>query len=313
MDTLANPPTVFTPSIYYGEIQNLSDAVGKGILAPSNIGSSLLGKQKVPTTYNYSFGVQQQIGRSIILDLGYTGSISRHQLWKRNINATPFGASWTDVNPQNMDPTNGTAALPNNFLRPIIGYGDINIFEFGSTSNYNSLQFSANRRWTKGFMIGFAYTFSKVLGSANTDTTSVSAFMKPREWNYGPLAYDRNHVASLRYSYQIPKLGKKLNSRMLGLVTDNWEVSGTGRFQTGGPFTPGWAQVDYINQTGSTEGARISVGNPNAPEVERFVRPLKGTFGNSGSNTLRNGGVNLFDTSVNRTIRLREKLTCNCV
>jgi hypothetical protein len=51
------------------------------------------------------------------------------------------------------------------------------------------------------------------------------------------------------------------------------------------------------------------VGDPTAPEAQRFVRPTKGTFGNSGPNTLRNGGANVWDTSVYRTIKLRERLS----
>jgi hypothetical protein len=219
-----------------------------------------------------------------------------------------MGSTWTDVHPENIDPTNGTAALPTNFLRPIMGYGDINIFEFGSTSNYNSFQASASRRMRNGFLISFAYTFSKVLGSANSDTATVEPFLPPRTRNYGPLSYDRNHVASIRYFWMLPKPGKYFGIRPLGILTDGWELSGTGRFQTGGPFTPGFAQVNYIDITGSSQGARISVGDPNAPEELRYVRPTKGSWGNAGVNTARNPGINVWDTTASRTIRLHERL-----
>jgi hypothetical protein len=310
MGLLSNPPTIFTPTVYYGYIDQLSEAVGKGVLAPSSIGNSLLGVQKTPVFYNYSFGFQQQVSRTIIIDIGYAGSLSRHLLWKRNINPTPVGATWVDVNPQNADPTNKSTALPTNFLRPIQGYGDINMYEFASTANYNSLQASVNRRWKRGLLLGAAYTFSKVLGSNKDDYSNVSAMLPPRRWNYGPLSYDRNHVASLRYSWTLPKLGRRLHVRALGIVTGNWELSGTARFQTGGPFTPGCCNfVNWYDVTGSTEGARVMVIDPQAPPAQRFGPPLKGTFGNAGSNVLRLPGINVWDTSLYRNVKFTERLT----
>jgi hypothetical protein len=309
MGLLSNPPSIFTPTVYYGYVDQLGVASGKGVLAPSTIGNSLLGLQKTPAVYNYSFGLQQQLGRTVILDVGYAGSLSRHLLWKRNINPTPLGANWVDVNPQNADPTNKSVALPTNFLRPIQGYGDINVYEFASTANYNALLVTVNRRWSRGVMVAATYTFSKALGSTRDDYSNVSAVLPPRQWNYGPLGYDRNHVASLRYSWALPKPGKQLHVRAMGIVTDNWELAGTARFQTGGPFTPGFSLVNYYDVTGSTEGARVMVVDPNAPPAQRFGPPPRGTFGNAGSNVLRLPGINVWDTSLFRNIRFTERLT----
>lgn len=112
MNTLQNPPTVFTPTVYYGWMNQIADAAGKGILAPSTISDALLADQCAPTTYNYSFGVQQQLKSATILDISYVGSVSRHLPWKRNINAVPFGARWLDVHPENADPTRWAQPIP---------------------------------------------------------------------------------------------------------------------------------------------------------------------------------------------------------
>ncbi len=312
MNTLPNPPTVFTPTVYYGWMDQLADAAGKGILAPSTVGDSLLGRQANPTTYNYSFGIQKQIGRLIIADVSYAGSVSRHLPRKRNFNPVPIGSTWVDVHPENRDPTTTSNALPTNFLRPYTGYGDINEYEFASTSSYNSLQVSATRRWNKGLMLAFGYTFSKVLGTASSDTTSVSSFFDARHRNYGPLDYDRNHVASARYSYTLPKPGKRYGLRALGWMTDNWEISGTARFQSGTPFTPGYSLSDYVDILGGASepgGGRPVVLDPSAPPALRFGRPPRGDFGNTGPNSLRRPGINVWDTSLSRNLKLRERLS----
>lgn len=308
MGTLSNPPTIYTPTIYYGTLADLQATAGQGILAPSNV-TSLLGTQKAPTVYNFNIGWQQQFGHSLLMDLSYGGSISRHFLWERNINPVPIDANHLENNPGNKDPTAPTRPLPRNFLRPYQGYGDILLFEFASTSSYNSLQYSITKRMRQG-NLGVSYTFSKTLGSANSDTTQVSAFFDPRKWNYGPLQFDRTHVLSFRYNYAFGRPGKRLQSRLLSAFADGWEISGITRIQSGEPFTPGFSTTDGTDITGTpTEGARIQVKDPAADPRQMFTRPAKYTFGNAGVGILKRPGVNNWDASLYRTFRLAERKT----
>ena len=55
MGLITNPPTILTPTVYYGTIDGLKDVSTGGILAPSTI-TSLIGDVDMPTVYNYSFG-----------------------------------------------------------------------------------------------------------------------------------------------------------------------------------------------------------------------------------------------------------------
>lgn len=214
--------------MYNGTLESLAATDGNGILAPTGTVTSMAGRQQPPTTYNFSFGVQHQVSKTLILDTSYVGSVSNHLLWARNINPVPWRANHLDINPENQDRslTTGARPLPANFLRPIQGYGNINLFEFASNSNYHSLQFSTGQRFRNGVHWAFAYTFSKALGTASTDTTVVSSFFAPRDRNYGPLNFDRNHVFNFRYNMRLPMLGKKLNNLKVGLITDGWEFAG---------------------------------------------------------------------------------------
>jgi hypothetical protein len=159
-------------------------------------------------------------------------------------------------------------------------------------------------------MFGLAYTFSKTLGSADSDGSRVSAFFSPRHWNYGRLGFDRSQVLSFRYTWLLPKPGRKLGSPLLGAVSDGWEIAGTTRMSNGAPFTPGYSLVSSVDVTGTpSESARVQVLDPNAARKLRFGAPPKYTFGNAGWNILRGPGVNNWDISLYRTIRLRERLT----
>src|SRR5579872_2028879 len=88
------------------------------------------------------------------------------------LNYSAFGQCYL---PQNQDPqrlaTSPTALLGNNckdanFLKPYLGFGNINLYEGASNSNYNALQVNLQRRASKGLFLGVAYTWSKSLGIA---------------------------------------------------------------------------------------------------------------------------------------------------
>lgn len=311
MNLMANPPTIYSPTVYYGAISDLAATAGKGILAPSNV-TALYGRGKSPTVYNYSFGVQHEISRTLMLDVSYVGALGRHLLWQRNINAVPVGARFLELHPENRDPTTANTALPANFLRPYQGYGNINVYEFASTSNYNSLQVRAFRRMNRGLQVQLSYTFSKVLGSNNSDTDPINPFgISPRHYDYGPLSYDRTHVLSATYTYVFPRPGRALGSRKLSLLADGWQLSGITRMQSGGPFTPGWTLVSgSTDMTGShTQNAVISVLDPKAPPEKRFRPPDKYTFGDAGVGILRLPGINNWDLSLYRNFKWAERRT----
>jgi hypothetical protein len=307
IDTFKNPPNVFTPYVYYGTLASLASSAGSAVLAPSNV-VTLYGQGRPPVSLNYSLGVQRQVGRYTLVDLSYVGSQSRHLLWERNINSVPAGADHVNEYPQNRDPTSKSTALPPNFLRPYAGYGDIYSYEFGSSSNYNSAQVMVNRRYSHALRIGGSYTFSKALGTADSDAARVSPFFAPRSRNYGPLSFDRSQVVSVFYTYTLPKPGEALRFRPLSLMADHWEISGVTRMSTGGPFTPGMTTTDGQDITGTpSEYARPLVINPTADPAHRFGRPPLDSFGNTGVGVLRLPGLNNWDMAIYRRVTLTER------
>ena len=245
-NTTGNPPVSFTPTLYYGSLDTYADTAGA--VGPTSM-TALYGRHRAPNTMNFSLSLQHRVWDTLI-DASYVGSLSRHLFLVRNTNPIPmFGR----FDPANGDPTRAGKPLPDNFFRPYRGFGDLNTYENSGTSNYNAFQLSATRRYTRGFQFGLAYTWSKTLGVANTDTSGISPYFPARSRNYGPLAYDRAHVATFNYIYDVPGLGAKLGSRPVGWITDNWQVSGITTFSTGAPVTPGFHNgLDGFH--GSSEG-----------------------------------------------------------
>jgi len=306
--TIGTPPVYRQPTLYYSNLD--SYASSGGALGPQNL-TTLFGKHQTPNTMNFSLGIQKQIA-DMVIDASYVGSLSRSLYVLRSINPIPM---FSRFDPRNFDPTQSGRPLPDNFLRPYSGLGDVSAYEHIATANYHSFQLSTTRRWSRGLQYGLAYTWAKTLGLANSDTVTISPYFDFRHRNYGRLSFDRTHVLVLHYIYDLPGLGKKLGARPLGWVTDNWQISGITSFVSGAPFTPGFSTVDGQDITGSAEGPRINiVGNPNLPKGDRtffrnfntdaFGRPGLRDFGNAGVGILRGPGTNNWDINISKRFPL---------
>jgi hypothetical protein len=306
------PPLVNTPVIYFGTLPTLLSS--KGLLFPQDVvGIDRAGK--IPTVMNFSLSVQRNIGAGVVIDTAYVGSLGRHLPWTRNLNAIPFG---TNFNPANADPTNKGGPLPASFLRPVLGYGDINYREFASSSNYHSLQVSANRRFAKGVQFGASWTWSKSMDYSDSTTDAVSNLVPVRIWNYGLASFDRTHVVKVNWLWDVPK--GPWSNKLVKAVINNWQISGITSFVSGEPLGVGFANVTATDITGSpTDGARIVVtANPNLPKSERtfdrnfrtevFRAPAKGTIGNAAPTLIRGPGINNWDTAVYKNFPIRERM-----
>ena len=163
---------------------------------------------EIPTTYNFNVGFQKKLPGGIIWDIAYVGSVQNHLPRRVNANAVPYGAAFQ---PQNQDTTlapssnPGQNALAQDFLRPYVGYGNINLRLFDANANYHGVQTQIDRRFANGLFLNANYTFSKALDTqdVNTDFARIDGFDK--QANYGPAGFDRRHIFNFNWVYQLPK------------------------------------------------------------------------------------------------------------
>lgn len=328
-----NPALVQTPSVAANNVVNLPGMSTSSAELPVQGDGNILAAArdgKVPTVYSFSLGVQQDLGHSTTLDLAYVGTLSRHLVTSRNINAVPYGAGFLAANQDpncslwngggvpavqpNMDPQyqaagynfNGWCAYghpsyTNAYLVPFKGYGQIPGLQWDGTSNYNSLQASLQRRFSKGLTFGVVYTWSKSLATASSDQDEqnpVNALL-----DYRAASWDRTHVFAANYVYDLPNVTKHLNGpKWLGYVTDNYHLSGVTQFMTG---TPVDLNNGYSFPSGSLDGSNMwgnipfyytadRQGNPVLPKVGP---PVRGT-----RDILRYGGMQNWDMSLLKNI-----------
>jgi hypothetical protein len=195
------------------------------------------------------------------------------------------------------------------------------MIEGASSSNYHSMQVSARRRFAKGIQFGLAWTWSKAMGYNDDDVVNaavadVSPLVSPRVWNYGLASFDRTHVLTINYLYDLPKT--RWSFRPGRALLNDWQVSGITRMISGAPLGVSYATTVATDITGTpSQGARVVVtGDPVLPKDERtFSRnfrteviqmPAKGTFGNAAKTLFRGPGINTWDIAVFRNIPVKE-------
>jgi hypothetical protein len=229
LDAMArNPPAQNSPSIFYGTMDTLLSVGAQG--AFSNRPSTVFGIErdaKTPKSYNYSVGVQRELGWGTVVDVTFAGFQMRNAEIGMSINSVPDGARFLDINPQNRNPQTANSPKPNEFLRPYLGYQDITIRSHFGTGSYNSMQVQLNRRYTRGFQLGVAYTLGKTITDGTSGNPPGFNTLRPgKAWNEGPSTSTQLHNLVVNYTWDVPDGSRLWNSLLTRGLLDGWQVSG---------------------------------------------------------------------------------------
>jgi hypothetical protein len=190
----------------------------------------------VPTTYQYNLNTQYEFHSGWVLETGYVGSHSIHQLYIGG--GTAGGNGFRQLN----EPTLATATTPvngittntsgNAVLRvPYLGFQTGGLTELTPSGKtlFDSLQVTVRKQLSHGLSMQTAYTWSRVLTTVDHVT-----YNDPNFEQYGPSAYYRPHRLTISYSYDLP-FGH--HDGFMGKVANGWNVAGVTIIQDGQPLT----------------------------------------------------------------------------
>jgi hypothetical protein len=273
----------------------LSDpAAGVARVFPPEVGS-VETENPVPTVHHWSLGIQREVASNLLIEVAYAGTRGTHLSRGGQLN----------------QPLPGTvvAGVSANAVRPYLGYGSIGYTEGSAASRYHGLEVHALRRFSGGLLFEASYTFSKALG----DTEGAPQDSRNKRLDWGLTDLDRTHMFTFNYIYELPFF--KDGRGPVGAVLGGWQLSGITTFQSGLPFTVG-ISGDRAQAGGGAQRPDL-VGRPHDGRGQSLSRyfntaafalaPL-GRFGNSPPLNVRGPGINNWDLSLYKNIRMREGL-----
>ena len=254
-----------------------------------------------PMNIAYSFGVQQQLGRSTVMDVSYQGSESAYLTDAININQATA--------PQTTNAA-GIAA------RPYKGYNTVTYTQPFSHSTYNALYAKLEERMSGGLTFLVAYTWSKSLD--NVTSTPQDYYNLAAEKGLSTFDARNRFVASPVYKLPFGYSGKFLTNGVVGQIVGGWELAGNVALQNGTPVTP--ILGSNVSNNGKTTGDRPNViGNPNkGPKsikpgstwvnIKAFSAPATSTYGNARRGVISSPSYMDADVNVARTFTLPREM-----
>lgn len=265
-----------------------------------------------PYVQQYNLSVQHELAKEYVLEVAYVGTKGTKLLGTVQVNPPVFVAgSSTPANIQSR--------------RPVQPWGQVFEQRSGFSSNYNALQTSLTKYFSKGLSFLASYTFSKTIDLVSVpqqfqftegQPPTVNA-ANPRDLNAerAVAAFDVPHRLVLSFTAELPFL--KGQRRPLARLLGGWQVSGIVQVQSGLPFTvfddsdPSFDgetsdRPNLVGECNPSDFARTIDSDFNTSAFER-VLPGSGLFGTAGRNACRARGTENVDLSVLKTFELNER------
>ncbi len=283
-----------------------------------------------PYYQRWSLGVQREVPGNFIVDVSYVGSKGTrlfinedlNPLVPANLRVTPAG--FTGATSGRLDNLQGGRLIRTN----------------GGSSTYHSGQLLAQRRFSNGFTMSAAYTYSKLIDNASEvfgvagnnqpQQAAVPSIFGGQERERGVSLFDRTHRASFTYVYELPWMRNQ--EGVVGRIVGGWQIAGITTFESGVPLNVSNGQdADSIggnldrpdfNPNGRFGVRAVPVvvggvitGYTNPDDNNAPIDPSQAMFigipansgrtGNLGRNTLRTPGI----TNTNLTLTKRVMIT----
>jgi hypothetical protein len=318
-----------------GSSQGLATLLGQDIITVFRDDRSAYAQE-------WNLDIQRELPGAFLFDVAYAGMKGTRlpidiQLNQLPASALALGSQLLQQVPNpfyglvTVGPLSQPTIARAQLLRPFPQFGSINVRAVHQgTSSYHSLQVKVDRRFSHGFSVLGAYTWSKLL--TNVGSRLAINFANPGIQDSDNLRAERApgnvdvpHRVVISYNWELPFGSGRAwlgNSHgIAGWLARGWQINGITTIQSGPPLGLGTA----VNQTNSlgggsrpnTSGKSAQLSGPIEDRLNRyfdtsvFSQPAPFTFGNTArtlSDLRAPGSVN-FDCSLLKNIPVHGRAT----
>ena len=276
---------------------------------PANV-TTVAQQYKIPTSAQWSIGVQHQLRDNAVATVTYVGNSNYHQSEGININML----AWND--PNRLGVCGSTcgytgAALNANLYRPYQGWGTIAPMVLGANSNYNSLQIAVRATAWKNLEFNTAYTWSHAFDIIDGEIFSNVSNPYNARWDYGPAGFDRRQISVTSFIYKAPWFRNSSNLAAKTLL-GGWELSGIALFETGNPTSISGGP-DNLGVGGGTSNRANVVAPITYPgtrfqwfSTSSFAKPAPLQWGTAARNDLVGPGRNNWNVAMFKAFQFKE-------
>ncbi len=261
--------------------------------------------QVAPISYQYNLGVQRELARDLLLEIGYIGNVSHH--------LTANDLTLNQVPPQLM--TSGAAQI----VRPFPQFNNVTwINPSIGNSTYHGGFIRTEKRMSNGLSLLAHYTFSKFLDDveASNEYGSTGSYMDAynRRLDKGLSGSDVPQRLIVTVLYELPKF--KSNA-LVNHVFGGWKVGMLETAESGPAFTV----ITSANTTNAFPAGSLRpnlLHDPSLPAGQRtvtrwfdtsaFVNPAALKFGNSPRSGLRGAPVVTTDFTLEKSFLITERV-----
>jgi hypothetical protein len=272
----------------------------------------------------WNFSVQKQVGPDWLFSANYLGTSTIHLPSGYSQDPGVYFSGTCGIGQYGLAaPGPCSTAANTNFRRvlylqnPAQGryFGGAGILDDGGTSGYEGLNFTAQKRLSRGTTVLANYTWSHCISDPWNQNPTAAGVAIPgarRQWRSNCVGTDLRQLFSLSAVAATPKF----NSRALRWVASGWQfapimtiksaqffsvLAGSDRALTGVPGQP--ASLVNTNPYPANQSVDHWL-DPNA-----FTQPAFGTYGNLGFNNLKGPGVFQFNLALSRNFPILESRT----
>lgn len=313
--TISSSPTVPALILAQGPpagALTLAKATGVTLTSIERQANSSYGQQ-------WNLSIQRELGRDWLAEAGYSGSKGTHVESRYDDNYSPPGAGNLDNKRRYK-----SAVIPGTGL--VISPGAIQGYHFNGNSIYHALLTRLEKRFSNGFTLMTAYTFSKTIGdicgNAAAGDTSNCGFQDLRNLRAERSVdnIDVPHRFVLSGVYEVPfGRGRRFGPAMPAIANTlfgHWSIGSGVTYASGRPY-------NVINSGNpANTGTFTVVSRPNVTgDPYAFTRTVDQDFnigafmatgpyqlGSAGRNILRQRRFFNWDFSAHKEFRLQERV-----
>jgi hypothetical protein len=265
-----------------------------------------------PYVQQWSLGVQHELPWGFVGNVDYVGTKSTHLNVLSDLNQPVL----TNGGPIPFDPVT---------LKPVNPFPNFGYIEYQGANGfgvYHGLEAGLERRFSKGFAIHAAYTFSRSIDNTPQELENNSGAAQ-KGFDYASWKsvsdFDTPHRFVASYSYDLP-FGKgraMLQSGILSYIIGGFRTSGVYTYASGRPFTVTSGTGGVIDANGAATATPFLVGpehvfgNVNGWFDTSAYRIQKAAnleyYGDLGRNTLRGPSTNVFDFALLKDFPIQER------